>query len=129
MTQSHTLSTVSLGRHVANSVRNHCMEKTFVNGGSTFVPTEWRHRITRDRYLGVIRDHKPEHSVAEMLKMCQKQHFRHQNLSTQVHLIPFALRNCQRGYVMAKSVLISFQILNPTMNKWAQYPVQMEAKI
>jgi len=32
-----------------------------------------------------------------------------------------------RGYVMAKSVFTCFQILKPTMNKWAQYPAQMEA--
>jgi len=31
------------------------------------------------------------------------------------------------GYVMAKSVFTCFQFLKPTMNKWAQYPAQMEA--
>jgi len=31
------------------------------------------------------------------------------------------------GYVMAKSVFTCFQILKHTMNKWAQYPAQMEA--
>jgi len=29
--------------------------------------------------------------------------------------------------VMAKFVFTRFQILKPTMNKWAQYPAQMEA--
>jgi len=28
---------------------------------------------------------------------------------------------------MAKSVFTCFEILKPTMNKWAQYPAQMEA--
>lgn len=32
--ESQTLSTVDLGRHVANSVRNHCMVNTLVSGGS-----------------------------------------------------------------------------------------------
>ena len=36
--RSHTLSTVSLGRQVENRVRNHCIVKTFVNGGSKLVP-------------------------------------------------------------------------------------------
>ena len=30
---------------------------------------------------------------------------------------------------MAKSVFTCFQILKPTMNKWAQYPARMDAKI
>lgn len=32
--QSQTRSRALLGKHVANRVRNHCMVKTFVNGGS-----------------------------------------------------------------------------------------------
>ena len=32
--QSHTRSTVGFGRQVAKRVRNHCMVKTLVNGGS-----------------------------------------------------------------------------------------------
>jgi len=32
--ESHTRSTVDLGRHVANIVRNHCIVNTLVNGGS-----------------------------------------------------------------------------------------------
>jgi len=32
-----------------------------------------------------------------------------------------------RSYVMAKCVFTCFQILKPTMNKWAQYPAQKEA--
>ena len=31
------------------------------------------------------------------------------------------------AYIVAKSVVTCFQILKPTMNKWAQYPAQMEA--
>jgi len=34
-----------------------------------------------------------------------------------------------KGLVMAKSVFTCFQILKPTMNKWAQYPAQMEVEI
>jgi len=30
---------------------------------------------------------------------------------------------------MAKSVFTCFQILKPTMNKWAQCPAQMEVKL
>jgi len=30
---------------------------------------------------------------------------------------------------MAKSAFTCFQILKPTMTKWAQYPAQMEALI
>ena len=30
---------------------------------------------------------------------------------------------------MAKAVFTCFHILKPTMNKWAQYPAQMEVKI
>lgn len=33
-TKSHTRSTQFIGRHVQNSVRNHCIVKTLVNGGS-----------------------------------------------------------------------------------------------
>jgi len=33
----------------------------------------------------------------------------------------------KRGYDMGKSVFTCFQILKPTMNKWAQCPVQIEA--
>ena len=33
-TASQTRSAVDLGRQVANSVRNHCIVNTFVNGGS-----------------------------------------------------------------------------------------------
>jgi len=33
-TASQTLRAVDLGRQVANSVRNHCIVNTFVNGGS-----------------------------------------------------------------------------------------------
>lgn len=32
--KSHTLSTVSCGRQLQNSVRNHCIVNTFVSGGS-----------------------------------------------------------------------------------------------
>ena len=32
--ESHTRSTVSSGRHVANSVKNHCMVNTLIKGGS-----------------------------------------------------------------------------------------------
>ena len=32
--ESQTLNTVSSGRHVANSVKNHCMVKTLMSGGS-----------------------------------------------------------------------------------------------
>ena len=38
--RSHTLSTVSLGRHVENKVRNHCIVKTFVKGGSKPTPKQ-----------------------------------------------------------------------------------------
>ena len=36
--QSHTLRTVSSGRHVANRVRNHCIVNTLIRGGSYTVP-------------------------------------------------------------------------------------------
>ena len=42
--RSQTLNTVSLGRHVENNVKNHCIVNTLVNGGSKLVPTE-KHSI------------------------------------------------------------------------------------
>lgn len=33
-TKSHTLNTQFFGKHVQNSVKNHCIVNTFVRGGS-----------------------------------------------------------------------------------------------